>query len=124
MNRYAKIFFMVFASIILLAACGNKGDSDNLIDLSNATEGSWIGYNGEDVKDEEMMSSELIPYDSSKDYEINRSSYVSYFEGDEFIETKLYSDDMPVAIESVEEADGIKISFNQYNKNAIELTEK
>lgn len=124
MNRYAKIFFMVFASIILLAACGNKGDSDNLIDLSNATEGSWIGYNGEDVKDEEMMSSELIPYDSSKDYEINRSSYVSYFEGDEFIETKLYSDDMPVAIESVEEADGINISFNQYNKNAIELTEK
>jgi len=126
MNRYAKIFLMSLASIILLTACSNNdnGDSDNLIDTGSAIEGSWVGYNGENVEDEEMLTSELIPYDSNKNYEINRSSYVSYFNGDEFIETKLYSDEMPATIETVEDADGIKVSINQYNKDAIELTAK
>src|SRR5699024_1191031 len=125
MNRYAKIFLMAFTVIILLSACNNNNsESDNLIDLNNATEGSWVGYNGENVEDEEMLTSELIPYDSNENFEINRSSYVSYFNGDEFIETKLYSDDMPATIETVEDADGIKVSFNQYNKDAIKLTAK
>lgn len=121
-----KLFITAVLTISLLVACGNNdnGNSENLIDLNNATEGSWVGYNGENKEDEEMMSTELIPYNFEKDYEINRSSYVSYFNGAEFIETKLYSGDMPVTIESVEDADGIKFSFNQYNKDAIELTEK
>jgi len=68
-----------------------------------------------------MRTSDLIPYNSDKNYEINRSSYVSYFNGDEFIETKLYGEGLPLSIDSVEKADGIKVSFNQYNKNKIML---
>ncbi len=68
-----------------------------------------------------MLTSELTPHDASMNYEINRSSYVSYFNGDEFIETKLYTDDIPAPIKTVENADGIKVSFNQYNKDAIEI---
>lgn len=126
MNNFFKLFMITILSITILAACGSggSGNSDNLIDTGSATEGSWVGYNGEDVEDEEMMSSELIPYDPNTDYEINRSSYVSYFNGDKFIETKLYGEDLPLTIDSVEEADGIKVSFNQYNEDAIELIEK
>lgn len=104
----------------------NTKDSgkDNMIDTSNLTKGSWIGYNGEVVEDEEMMTSEMISYDAGKEYEINRSSYVSYYNGDEFIETKLYGEDLPKKIYSVEEADSIKVSFNQYNKDVIKLVEK
>ncbi|WP_411843725.1 hypothetical protein [Salinicoccus sp. HZC-1] len=126
MNNFFKLFMITVLSITVLAACGSGGggNSDNLIDVDNVTEGSWVGYNGEDVEDEEMMTSELIPYNPEIDYEINRSSYVSYFNGDKFIETKLYGEELPLTIDSVEEADGIKVSFNQYNKDAIELVEK
>lgn len=126
MNNFFKLFMITVLSVTILAACdsGGSGNADNLIDAGSATEGSWVGYNGNEVEDEEMMTSELIPYDPNTDYEINRSSYVSYFNGDEFIETKLYGEDLPLTIDSIEEADGIKVSFNQYNKDAIELVEK
>lgn len=126
MNNFFKLFMITVLSVSILAACGSggSGNADNLIDAGSATEGSWVGYNGDEVEDEEMVTSELIPYDPNTDYEINRSSYVSYFNGDEFIETKLYGEDLPLTIDSVEEADGIKVSFNQYNKDAIELVEK
>lgn len=126
MKNSFKLFIVTVLSVLVLTACNSEYNqsSDNLIDTGSATEGSWVGYNGENVEDEEMLTSELIPYDSNENFEINRSSYVSYFNGDEFIETKLYSDDMPATIETVEDADGIKVSFNQYNKDAIELTAK
>ncbi|SFK50426.1 hypothetical protein [Salinicoccus halodurans] len=126
MNNFFKLFMITVLSVTILAACGSggSGNADNLIDAGSATEGSWVGYNGDEVEDAEMVTSELIPYDPNTDYEINRSSYVSYFNGDEFIETKLYGEDLPLTIDSIEEADGIKVSFNQYNKDAIELVEK
>lgn len=126
MKNYLKTFIFTALSIILLAACSpNDSDNvDNLIDINNVTEGVWTGYDGDDVEDEEMITTELIPYDSETDYEINRSSYVSYFNGDEFIKNKLYDENMPLTLETVGEADAIKISFNQYNKNTIELVEK
>ncbi len=125
MDKFLKRFMIAVLSVSVLAACGNgSGDSDNLIDTGSVTKGSWVGYNGDDVEDEEMVTSELIPYDPDAGYEINRSSYVSYFNGDEFIETKLYGEDLPLTIDPVEEADGIKVSFNQYNSDAIELVEK
>ena len=55
---------------------------------------------------------------------INRSSYVSYFNGDNFIETKLYEEGFPKTLDTVEEADSIKVSFNESNKEVIELIEK
>ena len=117
-----KLFFTsILLSVIVLSACSNS--DGNLIDTSSVTDGSWISYDGNVVENEEMMTSKSIDYDPSKDYEINRSSYVSYYNGDEFIETIQYSDDPPMTLDTVEEADSIVISFNQYNKDTISLTE-
>lgn len=107
--------------VVLLSACSNS--NGNLIDTGSLTEGSWITYDGETVRNEEMRSTEAIDYDPSKYYEINRSSYVSYYNGDEFIETIQYSEDPPMTLDTVEEADSIVLSFNQYNEDTISLTE-
>lgn len=113
--------FLIIGFIMILTACSNS--NGNLINTGSLTEGSWITYDGETVENEEMRTTEPINYDPSKDYEINRSSYVSYYNGDEFIETIQYSDDPPMTIDTVEEADRIVISFNQYNEDTISLTE-
>src|SRR5699024_9473664 len=73
--------------IMLLSACSSGSSEGGLIDTGAATSGSWMGYKGEAVDNDEMMTSESIKYDPSKTYEINRSSYVSYYNGQEFIET-------------------------------------
>jgi len=121
MKKNILFFAGILSCLFLFSACS---DTDgNLIDTSSVTEGSWITYDGETVENEEMRSTESIDYDPSKDYEINRSSYVSYYNGDEFIETIKYSEDPPMTLDTVEEADSIVISFNQYNKDTISLTE-
>jgi len=107
--------------VIFLSACSNS--DGNLIDNGSLTEGSWVTYDGETVENEEMKSTEPIDYDPSKNYEINRSSYVSYYNGDEFLETIQYSEDPPMTLETVEEADSVVISFNNYNQDTIELKE-
>ena len=116
-----KISFMsVLLGVMFLSACGS-GSGDNLIDTGSLTEGSWMGYDGEAVENEEMRTTEKIDYDSSKTYEINRSSYVSYFNGENFIETIQYNGEPPMTLDTVEEADSIVISFNQYNEDTINL---
>src|SRR5699024_334654 len=75
-------------------------NNENLIDSGSLISGSWVGYNCEAVEDEEMRTTRSIPYDPDKSYEINRSSYVSYFNGDEFIETKLYEKGLPKTIDT------------------------
>ena len=107
--------------IMFLSACSSSSDEGGLLDVGSATTGSWMGYNGEPVENEEMMTSESIDYNPSKTYEINRSSYVAYYNGDEFIETVLYSGEPPMTLETVEEADSIVVSFNEYNEDSIEL---
>ncbi|QQD85646.1 hypothetical protein [Jeotgalicoccus sp. ATCC 8456] len=114
-------FMSLLFGIVFLTACGNS--DGNLIDTGSLTEGSWMGYDGEAVENEEMMTTESIDYDPATTYEINRSSYVSYFNGEEFIETIQYSDDPPMTLDTVEEADSIHVSFNQYNEDTISLTE-
>lgn len=106
--------------VMLLSACGS-GSGDNMIDTGSLTEGSWVGYNGDTVEKEEMRATEKIDYNPSETYEINRSSYVAYYNGDEFIETVLYSGEPPMTLDTVEEADSIVVSFNAYNEDSIEL---
>lgn len=113
----------LFLGIMLLSACSSGSGENGLIDLGSATKGSWMGYKGEAVENEEMITSDTIDYDPSKTYEINRSSYVSYFNGEEFIETVQYSDDPPMTLDTVEEADNIVVSFNVYNEDTIKLQE-
>lgn len=69
-----------------------------------------------------MMQSQFIPYNPEKDYEVSRDTYVSYFNGEEFIKTELY-EDTPEIINTVEEADGIILSFNKSNRNGMQLVE-
>ena len=107
--------------VMIISACSNS--DGNLIDTGSVTEGSWISYDGNVVENDEMMTSKSIDYDPAKNYEINRSSYVSYYNGDEFLETIQYSEDPPMTLETVEEADSVVISFNKYNQDTIELKE-
>ena len=109
--------------IMLLSACSSDSGESGLIDTASATSGSWMGYDGEAVENDEMMTTESIDYDPSKTYEINRSSYVSYYNGEEFIETIQYSGDPPMTLDTVEDADSIVISFNVYNEDTIKLQE-
>lgn len=118
--KHKMKFISLLFGVMLLAACGNS-TGENVVDMGSITEGSWMGYNGETVEDPEMMSTDFIDYDSSQTYEINRSSYVSFYAGEEFIETVLYGEEPPMTLDTVEEADRIIISFNQYNEDAIEL---
>lgn len=113
-------FMSVLLGVMFLSACGS-GSVDNLIDTGSLTEGSWMGYDGEAVENEEMRTTEKIDYDPSTTYEINRSSYVSYFNGEDFIETIQYNGEPPMTLDTVEEADSIVISFNQYNEDTINL---
>ena len=69
-----------------------------------------------------MMQSQFIPYNPEKDYEVNRDTYVSYFNGEDFIKTELY-EDIPEIINSVEEANGVILSFNKSNRNGMQLVE-
>lgn len=116
-------FMSLLLGIMILSACSNSSGEGGMIDIDSATEGSWMGYKGEPVESDEMMRSESIEYDPSKTYEINRSSYVSYFNGEEFIETIQYGDDPPMMLDTVEEADNIVVSFNVYNEDSIKLQE-
>ena len=66
------------------------------------------------------MQSQFIPYNPEKDYEVSRDTYLSYFNGEDFIKTELY-EDTPEIINTVEEADGIILSFNKNNRNGMQL---
>jgi hypothetical protein len=115
---------MSFVAILIVSACGNNGENgNNLIDHDNIVTGSWINYDGKETDDDEMRMTETISYNPEADYEVNRSSYVSYYNGDEFIDTVLYGEEPPMSLEKVEEADTIRISFNAYNEDDISLTE-
>lgn len=109
-------------SMLFIASCSNaEGTGESLIDNDSVIEGTWINYNGEETEDSEMRTTEAVEYDPSNDYEINRSSYVSYYNGDEFLETILYGEEPPMNLEKVENADSIRISFNAYNEDSITL---
>lgn len=142
-----KSLFILGATAFLLAACGTaeseesnessntnvetsteenveKNVSANLIDKSKLNEGGWINFEGKVKKQTEMMNTESIPYDSSKEYELNSGAYVTYYNGDEFIKTKLTQKNVPVLIEKVDEADNIRLSFHKDFKDITELKEK
>lgn len=142
-----KPLFVLGSSIILLTACGTgengeetvASDSnaetsteenadntqrENLIDKESLNDGGWINFEGNVKEQEGMMNTESIPYDPSKEYELNSGAYVTYFNGEEFIETKLIQDNLPGLIETVDEADSIQMSFHKDFIDMIELKEK
>src|SRR5699024_3741062 len=106
------------------AESADNSQSTNLIDKESLNEGGWINFEGNLKEDSEMVNTESIPYDPSKEYELNSGAYVTYFNGEEFIETKLIQDDLPGPIETVDEADSIQLSFHKDFIDMIELKEK
>lgn len=115
-------FILITLTVFVLSACGN-GDPDNMIDEGNLTEGSWIGYNGDMRENEDMMTTDIISIDENAGYEINRSSYISFYNGEDFVDTVLV-EDAPATLDVPEGADGVRISFNEYNADSITLKEE
>lgn len=127
MYYFKTIFFLCFCSILLLlSACNNvsttQATSNNLINKVNLLEDRWVNYKGTSENNKAMMQSQFIPYNPEKDYEVSGETYVSYFNGEDFIKTELY-EDTPEIINSVEEADGLILSFNKNNRNGMQLVE-
>lgn len=91
----------------------------NLINKVNAVENQWINYDGTVEQDNNMMKSQFVPYNSNETYKVNNDTYVSYYKGENFIKTDLQ--DAETELESVEESDGVILSFNKKNKNGIKL---
>lgn len=110
--------------IIVLSACSffesSEPTNDNLINKVNAVNDRWVNYDGISQHDNKMIESQFIPYDSDKMYEVNYPVYVSYYSGEQFIKTELYQN-TPNVIKSVDEADGIIVSFNKKNKSGMQL---
>lgn len=142
-----KPLFVLGASAMLLAACGSgesgeeggssetnaetsteesaeNNDSANLIDKEKLNENGWINFEGNVKEQAEMMNTESIPYDPFKEYELSSGAYVTYYNGEEFIETKLTQENLPGPIETVDEADNIKLSFHKDFIDITELKEK
>jgi len=127
MYYFKTIFFLCLCSfLLLLSACGNvsntQATSNNLINKVNLLEDRWVNYNGNSENNKAMMQSQFIPYNPEKDYEVSGDTYVSYFNGEDFIKTELY-EDTPEIINTVEEADGVILSFNKSNKKSMQLVE-
>lgn len=83
----------------------------NLINKVNAVENQWINYDGTVEQDNNMMKSQFVPYNSNETYKVNNDTYVSYYKGENFIKTDLQ--DAETELESVEESDGVILSFNK-----------
>lgn len=117
MQRYLMRVLFTLPIMFMLAACGN--DDGSLLNDAEIEAGYYINYNGGESENEEMRTSDYIEYDSESDYSLTRPAYISYYNEDEFIQTNLYVDNMPVLIESVPEATHVRVSFNQNNEDAM-----
>ena|SRR5699024_379252 len=92
-----------------------------LLDLSDTEEG-WLNFEGDIGENSEYRITPEVDYNPETDYEINNGAYISYYNGDEFIKTVLQNE--TGAIEQVEEADNIRLSFHNSFEDRISLTEK
>lgn len=127
MHYHKTIFFLCLCCFLLfLTACESvstsHATSNNLINKVNAVEEHWINYQGISENDKSMIQSQFIPYNPDNKYEVSLDTYISYFNGEDFIKTELY-EDTPNIIDTVEEADGIILSFNRENKSGMQLVE-
>lgn len=130
---------LMAALILSLAACssnsdekeiskGNNFDHSEESDISydnyfkeNVTEDHWISYDGSSPVHYEFSYTNHIPYIPSKTYTLNTFGYISYFNGDDFVTTKKITKPYPSELETIEDADSIKISFQTERTEDIQL---
>lgn len=121
-SRLVK-FNIFIAMFLVLSACNAENNAnDNLINKTNTVGDRWVNYKGVSENDKSMIQSQFIPYDPNNKYEVSLDTYVSYFNGENFIKTELY-EDTPDITDTVQEADGIILSFNKENKSGMQLVE-
>lgn len=121
-NRILNISILIFVILFITAYNSEKTENENLINKVNTVDGRWVNYQGISENDQSMIQSQFIPYNPDNKYEISLDTYISYFNGENFIRTELY-EDTPNVIDTVEEADGIILSFNKENKSGIQLVQ-
>lgn|SRR5699024_1446246 len=114
------IRLLLVSSVLVMSACQAESVNENLINKVNSIDDSWINYEGAEENNNTMVRSQFIPYDPDKAYEVNYPTYIAYYDGEEFLET-IRHQDTPVAVETVEEADGVIVSFNKKNKNGMQM---
>lgn len=121
-NLKMRILFTV-PLLFILAACGGN-DEDSLLNDAGIEEGYYINYNGGESENRDMRTSDFIEYDSGTDYSLTWPAYLSYYNEEDFIQTNLYVDSMPVLIEAVPDATHVRLSYNQNNEDAIIFTDE
>ena len=114
------IRLLLVSSVLVMSACQAESVNENLINKVNSIDDSWINYEGAEENNNTMVRSQFIPYDPDKAYEVNYPTYIAYYDGEEFLET-IRHQDTPAAVETVEEADGVIVSFNKKNKNGMQM---
>lgn len=120
--QYNKIY-LVIVILSICCSCNNysvTSTNENLLNKVNSIDNQWVNYTGVIETNNKMMQSQFIPYNASNQYLLNNDAYVSYFSGEDFIKTKLHEGNDSV-LQTVEEADGIILSFNKENKSGIKL---
>lgn len=120
-----KLISLILLTVIMTSCNFNIEDgntNENLINKVNTVDDRWINYQGISENDKSMIQSQFIPYNPNNKYEVSLDTYISYFNGEDFIKTELY-EDTPDIIDKVEEADGIILSFNKENKSGMQLVE-
>lgn len=104
-----------------------NSSKENLIDKSSLTKGVWIGASGSENNNDNMLLTETIKYDSSNQYQLIGNAYVAFYNDNNFIETVRYqgsSEDFPYEVETVENANNIRISYFEKWEDDILLTKK
>src|SRR5690625_3587021 len=86
------------------------------------TEPGWINFAGELGGNPEYLTTDTIEYDPSKQYELSQGAYVAYYNGEEFIETSQM--EHGGEIQTLENADNIRISYHKSFNNKINLSEQ
>src|SRR5699024_506825 len=89
-------FIILVIVFIVLSACSSQErsqeDRNNLVNKVNTLSDHWINYKGVSENKKSMVQSQFIPYDPNNKYEVSLDTYVSYFNGENFIKTELYVD--------------------------------
>lgn len=102
----------------------NSEEQKNLINSVNIEDGKWIGQSSKESNSEDMVLTDPIAYDPSKIYMINKTAYVSYLNDNEVIKTVLYSEEQPeIELDTVEQANNIRISMKDYKLETFKLFE-
>lgn len=121
-----RLFLSIIMGTMILSACAlpeifGEEDGEMIVD-ANIIESSYVNYRGIMVNDREMVTTIPLEVNSSASYEITRSSYISYYDGLTFLETELFTGgDFPKSVEMPEETTHVRVSFNEVNRESIQL---